>query len=99
MGCRIPAEVQQVESKQDAIRAAQTFEKHGDHGALIRHFLGRILSCETPMERIFGVSQIQLIGELVWEFLPGQRYRYSSTSCVIGYPDCLRAREVAHLRG
>ncbi len=33
--------------------------------------MGRILSCGTPAERIFGASQVRLIGNLISDFVAG----------------------------
>ena len=67
----IPAGLRQVESKQDMFHLAGNFEKRGDYGTLILDRLGRILSCGTPAERIFGASQVRLIGKLISDFVSG----------------------------
>lgn len=67
----IPAGLQQVNSKQDMFHISATFERRGDYGTLILDRLGRILSCGTPAERIFGASQIRLIGKLISDFVSG----------------------------
>lgn len=62
---------QQSESKQDVFHAAANFVHRGDYGTLILDRLGRILSCGTPAERIFGASQVRLIGHLISDFVGG----------------------------
>ena len=66
------ATVQQAAgSTQDIYHAAANFAKRGEYGTLILDRLGRILSCGTPAERIFGASQIRLIGHLISDFVGG----------------------------
>lgn len=89
MGGQIPAGLHQVESKQDAFHAAATYEKRGDYGTLILDRLGRILSCGTHVEQMFGASQIRLIGKLVSYFASGQLPSGSSPS--------FNARYLGHL--
>lgn len=71
MGGQITAELRQGESKQDIFEVAATFERRGDYGTLILDRLGRILSCGTHVERLFGASQVRLIGSLISDFVAG----------------------------
>lgn len=71
MGAQSSAEVLKVESEQDMFHAVATFEKKGDYGTLILDRLGRIISCGTPAERIFGANRVRLIGELISDFVAG----------------------------
>lgn len=62
---------QQIRSKHDVFHAAANFAKRVDYGTLILDRMGRILSCGTPAERIFGASQVRLIGHLISDFVAG----------------------------
>ena len=80
MGGQIPAGLQQVKSKQDEFHAAATLEKKQDSGTLILDRLGRILSCGTPAERIFGANRVRLMGKLISDFVSGLLLGGSSPS-------------------
>ncbi len=71
MGAQSSAGLQQAESKQDTFHAAATFERRDDYGTLILDSLGRILSCGTPAERIFGASRVRMLGNLISDFVAG----------------------------
>ena len=71
MGVQSSAELLKIESTKDIYHAAATFEKKGDYGTLILDRLGRIISCGTPAERIFGASRIRLVGKLISDFVAG----------------------------
>ncbi|MCF8151001.1 MAG: PAS domain S-box protein [Sulfuritalea sp.] len=51
--------------------AEATLAGHGETGRLILDRLGRILSCGSPAERIFGANQVRLIGKRISEFIAG----------------------------
>lgn len=80
MGGQFPAGLQQVTSKQDMFDVAASFERRGDYGTLILDRVGRILSCGTPAERIFGASQVRLMGKLISDFVSGLFFAGSSPS-------------------
>lgn len=71
MGGQSATVQQEAESKQDIFHAAANFAKRGEYGTLILDRLGRILSCGTPAERIFGASQVRLIGHPISDFVAG----------------------------
>ncbi len=71
MGEQSATSRQQSGSQQDVFHAAANFVNRGDYGTLILDRLGRILSCGTPAERIFGASQVRLIGHLISDFVGG----------------------------
>ena len=71
MGAQGSAGLEQVESREGIFHAAATFEKRDDCGTLILDRLGRILSCGTPAERIFGASRVRLMGNLISDFVAG----------------------------
>lgn len=71
MGAQITAGLQQADSEQDIFQAAATFERRGDYGTLILDRVGRILSCGTPAERIFGANRVRLMGNLISDFVGG----------------------------
>lgn len=85
MGGQIPAGLQQVEPTQDMFHAAENFERTGDYCTLILDRQGRILSCGTPAERIFGASQVRLIGKLISDFVSGLLVGGSSPSFTARY--------------
>jgi len=62
---------QDADSKQDIFDAAANFVRRGDYGTLILDRMGRILSCGAPAERIFGASQVRLVGKLISDFVAG----------------------------
>lgn len=51
--------------------AAASLADGGEHGTLMIDRTGRILSCGTPVEKLFGTSQARLIGRSVSEFVDG----------------------------
>lgn len=71
MGGQNPAGLQHVKSRQDMCHTAATLEKKEDYGTLILDRLGRILSCGTPAERIFGANRVRLMGKLISDFVSG----------------------------
>lgn len=71
MGEQDSAGLQQGESKRDIFEVAATFERRGDYGTLILDRLGRIISCGTPVERLFGANRIRLAGHLISDFVAG----------------------------
>ena len=70
MGAQFSAGLEQAEPE-DIFHAAATFERRDDCGTLILDRVGRILSCGTPAERMFGASQVRLIGNLISDFVAG----------------------------
>lgn len=52
----------------------------GGHGTLILDSLGRILSCGAPAEKMFGASQVRLMGRRISEFIAGLSLGGSSPS-------------------
>lgn len=50
------------------------------HGTLILDSLGRILSCGAPAEKLFGASQVRLMGRRISEFIAGLSLGGSSPS-------------------
>lgn len=80
MDIRGMGERQESSSSQDAFRAAANCAKRSDYCTLILDSLGRILSCGTPAERIFGLSQARLIGRPVSDFVAGLFLKDSSPS-------------------
>jgi len=73
-------EEQQAGSKQDLIDAVANFATRGEYGTLILDRLGRILSCGAPAEKIFGASQVRLMGRRISEFIAGLFLAGSSPS-------------------
>lgn len=43
----------------------------GESGTMMLDGLGRILSCDEPAEKLFGVRQIELIGRWISDFIVG----------------------------
>ncbi|MFH1872265.1 MAG: PAS domain S-box protein [Pseudomonadota bacterium] len=70
---------------QDVFHAAANFVNRGDYCTLILDRLGRILSCGTPAERIFGASQVRLVGRLISDFVAGLFLNGSSPSYCARY--------------
>ncbi|MDP1612910.1 MAG: hypothetical protein Q8M11_17795 [Sulfuritalea sp.] len=62
---------QQAGAKQDIFHAAANFVHRDDYCTLILDRLGRILSCGAPAERIFGASQVRLVGRFISDFVVG----------------------------
>ncbi len=75
----------QDEATQDVFHAAANFVNRGDYCTLILDRLGRILSCGTPAERIFGASQVRLVGRLISDFVAGLFLNGSSPSYCARY--------------
>lgn len=71
MGAQIPAVPRQVDTKQDIFDIAAHFERKHDYATLILDRLGRILSCGTPAESIFGARKVRMIGNLISDFVAG----------------------------
>lgn len=85
--------LQQTESMSDIIPAAATLVNGGAHGTLIVDGMGRIRSCCTAVEEIFGASQVRLNGRRVSEFIaslflggssPSYGERYLAYLCADG---------------
>ncbi|WP_310452733.1 hypothetical protein [Sulfuritalea sp.] len=76
---------QQAGATQDIFHAAANFANRGDYCTLILDRLGRILSCGTPAERIFGASQVRLVGRLISDFIAGLFLNGSSPSYCARY--------------
>lgn len=72
---------QQAGATQDVFHAAANFVNRGDYCTLILDRLGRILSCGTPADRIFGASQ----GRLISDFVAGLFLNGSSPSYCARY--------------
>ena len=60
---------QRLAAKQDVFHAAANLANRGDYCTLILDRVGRILSCGAPAERIFGASQLRLVGRLISDFV------------------------------
>ncbi|MBI3095276.1 MAG: hypothetical protein HYY97_10435 [Rhodocyclales bacterium] len=71
---------QQADATQDIFHAAANFVNRGEYCTLILDRLGRILSCGTPAERIFGAGQVGLVGRLISDFIAGLFLNGSSPS-------------------
>ena len=71
---------QQAGSKQDVTHAVANLANKDDYGTLILDRLGRILSCGAPAEKIFGASQVRLMGRRISEFIAGLFLAGSSPS-------------------
>lgn len=76
---------QQVGTTQDIFHAAANFVNRGDYCTLILDRVGRILSCGTPAERIFGAGQVRLAGRLISDFIAGLFLNGSSPSYCARY--------------
>jgi len=76
---------QQAGATQDIFHAAANFVNRGDYCTLILDRLGRILSCGTPAERIFGAGQVGLVGRLISDFIAGLFLNGSSPSYCARY--------------
>ncbi|MDO8789612.1 MAG: PAS domain-containing protein [Sulfuritalea sp.] len=61
----------QAASKPDMIHADANLMNGVQYGTLILDRLGRILSCGAPAEKIFGASQVRLVGRWISEFIGG----------------------------
>lgn len=72
--------LRQAASNQGTLRAANIPAISSIHGTLILDRLGRILSCGTPAENIFGVSRARLMGRQVSEFIASLLVRGTSPS-------------------
>jgi PAS domain-containing protein len=95
---------QQAGAKQDIFDAAANFVNRDDYCTLILDRLGRILSCGTPAERIFGASQVRLVGRFISDFIdglfldgssPSYSARYLVYLCADGEWRRFEARDVA----
>ena len=51
------------------MHAAANLVNGAQYGTLILDRLGRILSCGAPAEKIFGASQVRLVGRWISEFI------------------------------
>lgn len=60
--------------------AAATLDKRSEYGTLVLDGMGRIRSCGEAGERIFGASQVRLIGRRISEFIAGLHLGGSSPS-------------------
>jgi len=65
------AALQQTVSKPDMIHAPANLVNGAQYGTLVLDRLGRILSCGAPAEKIFGASQVRLVGRWISEFIGG----------------------------
>lgn len=81
--------LQQTGPKQDMLHASTGLANGGEHATLILDRTGRILSCGAPAEKIFGASQVHLMGRWISEFIAGPFRAGSSPS--------YGARYLAHL--
>ncbi|MCX7149676.1 MAG: PAS domain-containing protein [Rhodocyclales bacterium] len=72
--------LQQAASKPDMIHAGANLVNGALHGTLVLDRLGRILSCGAPAEKIFGASQVRLVGRWISEFIGGLFLAGSSPS-------------------
>lgn len=71
------------------LHAAANLVNWSEYGTLILDRLGKILSCGEPAERIFGASQVQLMGRPIADFIAGLLFGGTSPS--------YSARYLAHL--
>lgn len=74
------AALQQTASKAEMIHAAANLANGAQHGTLVLDRLGRILSCGAPAEKMFGASQVRLVGRWISEFIGGLFLAGSSPS-------------------
>jgi len=72
--------LQQTGPKRDIYHAAANLAGKDEYGTLILDGMGRIRSCGTAGERIFGGSQVRLVGKEVSEFIAGLALGGSSPS-------------------
>jgi len=71
--------------KHDIYHAAANLVNKDEYGTLILDGSGRIRSCGTAGERIFGVSQVRLVGRSICEFIVGLSLGSSSPSYCARY--------------
>ncbi|MDZ4253965.1 MAG: hypothetical protein U1A72_15455 [Sulfuritalea sp.] len=76
---------QQAGATQDIFYAAANYVNQDDYCTLILDRLGRILSCGTPAERIFGSGQVRLVGRVISDFIAGLFLNGSSPSYCARY--------------
>lgn len=70
----------QIGPTQAAFHAAANLDTRGEYGTLVLDGLGRIRSCGEAGERIFGASQVRLVGRRISEFISGLLLGGSSPS-------------------
>ena len=73
-------EFQRVALEQWASGVAPSFRSRKDSSTLVLDQYGRILSCSPSAERIFGTSQVAMLGRQVSEFVKGLFLSGSSPS-------------------
>lgn len=97
------ADQPQTVARIDLARVAAGQPDPGEHGTLMIDRTGRILSCGTPVEKLFGASQARLIGRPISEFIaglmrggtsPSYRARYLVYLCADGNWSHVEARDV-----
>jgi len=66
--------------KHDIYHAAANLVNRDEYGTLMLDGSGRIRSCGAAGERIFGVSQVRLVGRPICEFIAGLSLGSSSPS-------------------
>lgn len=74
------AAMQRTAPKRDLFHAAAHLVTRDEYGTLILDRLGRIRGCGAPAEKIFGASQVRLIGRWISEFVGGLLLGGSSPS-------------------
>lgn len=71
MGGSEYTEFQRVALEQWASGVAPGFRKRKDSSTLVLDQYGRILSCSSSAERIFGTSQVAMLGRMISDFVEG----------------------------
>jgi PAS domain S-box-containing protein len=74
------AALQEAGLKHDTFHPAATLLNREECGTLVLDGMGRIRSCGAAGERIFGASQVRLIGRRISEFIAGLFLGVSSPS-------------------
>jgi len=77
--------IQEEGSKHDIYHAAANLVNGDEYGTLILDGGGRIRSCGAVGERIFGASQVRLVGRPICEFIAGLSIGGSSPSYCARY--------------
>ena len=77
--------IQEEGLKHGMVHAGADFVKGDDYGTLILDASGRIRGCGAAGERIFGASQVRLVGRPICEFIEGLSLGGSSPSYCARY--------------
>ena len=73
-------EFERIALEQWASGVVPGFRKRKDASTLVLDQFGRILSCSTSAERIFGTSQVGMLGRTISDFISGVFHAGSSPS-------------------